>query len=272
MQQIGQDRGDYGRRNLSVTGFVIVVLVWMAIVKGVGLLTEDKADVVDGRLLTAHQLLWTLIVPIGAACAFVYVVIAVLGWWRPVFYDPKPVRRWVWVVPIVFTMVILGGINYGLLADRGAEFALALIASMLLVGLSEEGMFRVIGVTTFRRNGFSEGKVAFWTSLLFGLVHVGNVIGGDSRAFAQAVVVSFAGYFFYLIRRVSRSNILNTVLHAGFDLTLIGGTLVLAKGHDPYPGVLLGFLAYIVCGIIVFVRRHKIEPESTLTTTAVATT
>ena len=164
------------------------------------------------------------VVPIGATCLFVYLVITVLGWWRPVFYDPKPVRRWVWSIPDHLHR--RHPRRYRLSAARGPRMrvgAFALVAATLLVGFSEEGMFRVIGVTSFRRHGFSEGKVALWTSVLFGLVHVANLIGGDDRTIVQAVVVSFAGYFFYLVRRVSRSNILNSVLHAGFDFAILSG-------------------------------------------------
>jgi len=236
------------------------VVVWLAILRLVGMLTEDKADVQDGHLLTTGNVAWSMAVPIGAACAFVFLVIAVLGWWRPFFHDPKPVRKWVWVIPIVFAVAIVAGINYGELSDRGIGFTLTLLLATQFVGFSEEGMFRCIGVTCFRRNGFSEGKVALWTSLLFGLVHLTNLIGGDSKAFFQAVVVSFAGYFFYLIRRVSRSNILNSVLHGLFDFTLISGTAIIAEGEDLYAPATLGTLVYIVCGIIVLVKRHKIEP------------
>ena len=72
-----------------------------------------------------------------------------------------------------------------------------------------------------------------WSSVIFGLAHIANVIGGDPRSFAQAVAVSFAGYFFYLIRRVSRSNILNSVIHGMFDFTIISGTLIIAEGESP---------------------------------------
>ena len=159
---------DYGRRHLSIAGFIGVVVVWLLVLRGVGLLTADQADLTDGRLLTSDQVLWALFVPIGAACAFVYLVITALGWWRPVLYDPKPVRRWVWSIPIIFGVVIALGINYGGLADKGLGFTLLLLISCQFVGFSEEGMFRAIGVTTFRRNGFSEGQVALWTSACSG--------------------------------------------------------------------------------------------------------
>jgi membrane protease YdiL (CAAX protease family) len=45
-----------------------------------------------------------------------------------------------------------------------------LVALGVVVGFGEELMFRGIGVIAFRRAGFSEGRVALWSSLVFGLV------------------------------------------------------------------------------------------------------
>jgi uncharacterized protein len=61
--------------------------------------------VTDGRLLTVGNLVWSLVVPLGAGCVVVYGLIAALGWWRPLLYDPKPVRRCVYVVCGVIVLV-----------------------------------------------------------------------------------------------------------------------------------------------------------------------
>ena len=180
-----------GNRKLPIGLFLLLVVAWLAVIKSVGLLVDDEADVVDGRLLTSDQVFWALVVPLGAASIFVLLVITGLGFWRPYFHDPKPVQRWVWIIPVIFIVCIAAGINYSGLADHGTKFTLMLIAAGLLVGFNEEGMFRCIGVTAFRQHGFTEGKVAFWTSLIFGLAHIANLIGGDARAFVQAVAVSF---------------------------------------------------------------------------------
>ncbi len=261
MERVQAASADYGRRNLPVVWFVVAAIVWVAIIKISGELTESRADLDDGRLLSVNDVMWALIVPLGAACIFVYLLITYLGWWRTVFYDPKPVRRWLWAIPIVFAICIALGINYGGLADRGLGFTLALLAAAMIVGFGEEGMFRAVGVTSFRRNGWSEGKVAFWTSVVFGLAHIANIIGGDPRAFGQAIAVSLAGYFFYLIRRVSRSNILNSILHGMFDFLIISGSQIFPEGETGYLGAGLALVVYIVCGALVFIRRHKIEPE-----------
>ena len=238
----------------------MLVVAWVAVIRVVTLAAADRADVSDDRYLTTGNVFWAMVVPLGAGCALIYGAIAVLGWWRPLLHEPRRVQRWVWVIPAVFVVAILAGINYGLLADRGLGFTLTLLVAAMLVGFGEEGLFRCIGVTSLRQQGLREGRVALWSSVIFGLAHVANVIGGDARAFGQAGIVSFAGYFFYLIRRVFGSNILNSVLHGLFDFTLITGTLIIPVGEPGYPGVVLGFLVYLVCGIILLVRRRRIEP------------
>jgi hypothetical protein len=120
-------------------------------------------------------------------------------------------------------------------------------------------MFRGIGVTTFRRHGMSQSQVAFWSSAVFGAVHLTNAIGHGAQAIPQAVAVSFAGYFFYLIRRVSRGNVLNSVLHGLFDFSILSGTAVLVD-QEFYPGTPVALLVYVVLAAVLLVRRHHIEP------------
>lgn len=73
--------------------------------------------------------------------------------------------------------------------------------------------------------------------------------------------MSLAGYFFYLTRRVSRGNAVNSVLHGLFDFTLLTGAAILAD-QSMYPGTLLPILVYPLLAIVLLVNRHSIEPAS----------
>ena len=130
------------------------------------------------------------------------------------------------------------------------------------MGWGEEGMFRGIGVTTLRSHGLTEGKVALWSSIVFSAVHLTNAVGHGAQAVPQALAVSFAGYFFYLTRRVSRGNVLNSILHGVFDFSLLSGTAVLVD-QDPYIGSAAAIVAYLTVGGTLLVRRHRIEPAAT---------
>ncbi|HMJ75696.1 MAG TPA: CPBP family glutamic-type intramembrane protease, partial [Iamia sp.] len=210
-----------GRRRLPLWGFAVIVAVYLLLIQGVGLAVDGWAELDDDAFTTAEQVLVHLWIPLGVALSFVYGVVATLGWWRPVLHDDRPVQRWVWAVPAIFLAGIVLGINYPQLLDNGVGFTLALLLATQLVGWGEEGMFRGIGVTVLRDHGLAERKVALWSSLVFGAVHLSNAVGRGAGAIPQAVAVSFAGYFFYLIRRVSKGNVANSVIHGLFDFSLL---------------------------------------------------
>ena len=250
--------GGSGVRRLSIAAFIAIVIVDLAIIQGVGRLGEAGLDgVEDGHLRTSEQVALGLLLPVGLSVVFVYAVVAVLGWWRPVFVDDRPVQRWVWVVPIAFAIAVGLTIDYADLADRGVGFVLLLLLAALCVGFGEEGMFRGIGVTTFRVNGFSEGKVALWSSVVFGAVHLTNAISTGGAAVPQAIAVSFAGYFFYLTRRVSGGLVVPAVIHGLFDFSILSATVV---SDDVYAGGLAAILAYPLVAGILLARRRRIEP------------
>ncbi|WP_020389270.1 CPBP family intramembrane glutamic endopeptidase [Kribbella catacumbae] len=138
---------------------------------------------------------------------------------------------------------------------------MALFIATQFVGWGEEGMFRGIGVTTLRSHGLTEGKVALWSSAIFGAVHLSNALTHGAQAIPQAFAVSCAGYFFYLTRRVARTNAVNSILHGLFDFSILSGTVVLVD-QDPYIGVAAAILAYLVVAAVLLARRHHIEPHA----------
>ena len=168
-------------------------------------------------------MLWrSITVPVLVSLVFVYAVVAVLGWWRPVFTDDKPVRRWVRIIPVIMIITVLAGINYSGLSHKGGGFIILLLLTSLGVGFAEEGMFRGLGVVTFRgRMGSTEAKVALWTCVLFGLAHATNLFSEGPKALVQVLVTALAGYFFYLIRRAFSGLVVAAVLHGLWDFGAI---------------------------------------------------
>lgn len=160
----------------------------------------------------------------------------------------------------MFAACIAVAIDYADLFDKDVGYILALLVACQFVGWGEEGMFRGIGVTTLRSHGLTEGRVALWSSVIFGAVHISNALTGDvAKALPQAIAVSFAGYFFYLIRRVSHGNVLNSVIHGLFDFSIITGTAIVAD-QGGYAGTLAAIAAYLIVGGVLLARRHHIEP------------
>ena len=244
-------------RSLSYAAFAVIVVIYLGIIQLGGIAVQHIGDHEDS-FATTEGVLWNLWIPIGGALIYTYAVIAVLGWWRPVLREPHRVRPWVYVVPIVFVVCSLVAIDYSALGDKTVGYVLVLFLATQIVGWGEEGMFRGIGVTTLRAHGLSEGKVALWSSIVFGAVHLTNAIGHGAQALPQALAVSFAGYFFYLTRRVSGGNALNSVVHGLFDFSILTGTVILVD-QDPYVGSAFAILAYVVVAVVLLVRRHSIE-------------
>ncbi|WMN01819.1 CPBP family intramembrane glutamic endopeptidase [Rhodococcus erythropolis] len=247
-------------RQLSYVAFAVIVIAYLAIIQFGGHLVEGWSN--EDDTLTTRGVIFTMVIPLGLALIFTYGVIAALGWWRPVLKDDRPVNRWVWVVPAILLVAILVGIDYSALAEKGWMFVLVLLIATQIVGWGEEGMFRGIGVTMLRNHGLREGKVALWSSLIFGAVHLSNAFGSGASAVPQAIIVSLAGYFFYLTRRVSGSNALNSILHGLFDFALISGSVILLD-QTSYVGAIAPILAYPIIAIVLLVKRHKIEPSQT---------
>lgn len=247
-------------RKIPVWAFIVLAIVYPAILLALIRLLTPALYVPYARF-TGVEILWrALLVPVGVSVLFVVAAVTVLGWWRPVLRDHRPVRRWVWRVPIIMGVAALGGSNYPELADKGAGFTLLLLLGALLVGCGEEAMYRGVGVTTFRVNGYSEGKVALWSSVVFGLCHGVNLFTSQGKiAFAQVLAAAATGYFLYLIRRVGGGLLLPVMVHGLWDFGLF--TARLGQDGAVYAGTGLFALAEVVIVVSLLVRRHRIEPE-----------
>ena len=242
-------------RRLPVWAFVAIVLVYLVIVQGALPLATSGMDFEYGKFPDTETVLRALLIPVGVSMVFAVLVATVLGWWAPIWKDDRPVQRWVRIVPMLLIAAVIVGTSYAKLADRGLTYTVCFLVGALMVGFTEELMFRGIGIVTFRSNGYSEAKVALWTCVIFGLAHGTNVFTEGPSAFVQVLVTAVAGYFFYLTRRVSGLILVGMVVHGLWDFGLFTGTL----GKDLYPLTAIFILMDIVLAVTLLVRRRKIE-------------
>ncbi|MFC9325554.1 CPBP family intramembrane glutamic endopeptidase [Kitasatospora sp. NPDC057015] len=249
--------GQVGRR-LTWPWFLVVVVVYAGIIQGLGRLIGVDTGYSDSQFPTTESLVRNALIPIGASIVFAAGVVTWLGWWGEVLRYRVPVRRWVRWVPISMLAVALVGLNYGHLADQSASLVVCLLLLGLFVGVGEELMFRGIGVHVFSRAGFSEGRVALYSSLIFGLVHVSNAFGQGAQALLQALIVSTSGYFFYLCLRVAGVILLPMLVHGLWDTSLISNLV----GDKPAVsvGMLLAVLLQVTLIVVLIAKRHSIEP------------
>lgn len=245
-------------RRLSWPWFLAVVIVYLGLIQGIGLLTGVEVGDSDAEFPTTESLVRNALIPIGASIAFAAGVVTWLGWWGEILRYDAPVRRWVRWVPISMLVVALVGMNYAHLSRQSVSLVACLLVLGVFVGVGEELMFRGLGVHVFRRAGFSEGKVALYSSIVFGLAHVSNAIGQGAQALVQAAIVSTSGYFFYLCLRVGGVILLPMLVHGLWDVGLIS-SLVGDKAQAS-----VGMVAFIVLQvaliIVLVVKRHSIEP------------
>lgn len=246
-------------KQLSYGALAGILAVYLIIIQGLGLaLTQGNAEY--GIFPDTESLLRAMTIPVVVSVLFVIAVVSVLRWWPRIAHDEHPVRSWVWIVPALMIAGAALGTDYENLGSIPSGLLVALAGSSLLVGMGEELTFRGIAIQTLRDHGLSEARVGLWSSLIFGGVHITNIITEGPQAFGQVILVATSGYFLYLTYRVSGTIVVPILVHASWDFALFSHN---AGNPDPqvYARQFLPTLSLIVIMIVLVVRRHKIEPE-----------
>ncbi len=199
-----------------------VYLIWQAInsviqIAGAG---PDGIDLLD---LVKHGIAPSL----AAASLFLLVVIVVMRWWREVGLAQGPQRgtlRVVWPWLLFLALFAASALNGGL---PPASVTLFILANTLLVGWSEEVMFRGVWLRGLFRS-YGIWVAILGSSLLFGAMHVLNVfLTGDLRgAVLQSVAAFLSGVFLAAVRLRTGSLWTGIVLHGLWD----AGTFLVAAG------------------------------------------
>jgi membrane protease YdiL (CAAX protease family) len=161
-----------------------------------------------------------------------------VGWVRQIFAGQQTHvhgRWWMWVAPVLVLIPIvlrIVGIDY---ASYGPGVVATTFAVGLLIGFTEELLFRGIVVKIMRDGGHREWTVAVASAGLFALSHAVNLLSGQPvLTVALTVVFTFGfGLMMYLVMRVTGSIIWAMVLHALTDPT----TMLASGGIDVSTGV-----------------------------------
>ncbi|TXS35696.1 CPBP family intramembrane glutamic endopeptidase [Streptomyces sp. OR43] len=253
-------------RELTWPWFLVVVVAYLAVLKGTGAAIGIDTSGSESQFPTTESVIRNGLVPIAVSVLFGAAVVTWLGWWREVLHYRAPARTWVWFVPLSMLAAALLGMNYPNLTAQKASLVLSLLAMTACVGIAEELMFRGIGVQVFKRAGLTEGKVALYSSLVFGLVHLSNAFGDGSRVVLQAVVVSTSGYFFYLCLRVGGSLLLPMAVHGLWDFGLLSNSV----GTDPRTsaGMVLPIVLQVVLIVLLIIKRRSVDPAPAVPTAA----
>ncbi len=168
--------------------------------------------------------------------------IAMTGWQRIGWTLAGLERHWVLLVVIgVFSLFPLAGGIRTIATDE----ALFLIAGYALTGFAEEGFFR--GIVQSQLEDLKIWQIALVVGLLFGAVHLGNLMIRDNAAivFAQAFGAGTHGFGLAVLRKKLGSIIPLMLSHFLGDLSLHLGIFPLL------PMAVLNDVLFFALGLVV---------------------
>ena len=90
-------------RNLTWWQFLLIVIVYAAIIQVGGRIIGAGVDS-DDAFETTSNFLKTTLIPIALSSVFAIAVATWLGWWQQIIYEPRRTQRWVRIVPIALLL------------------------------------------------------------------------------------------------------------------------------------------------------------------------
>lgn len=233
--------------------FIALAVVYLLVVQGVSVLTNDGTDNSDA-LLSPDRIMVTLFIPLGLGIMLLLAVAPLMRSWEAIFSDPNPVSKKMLVVPAAVLIAALITINYSGLVGAGLNFFLLLFVGAMMVGFAEEFLYRGIGVAGLRSAGYSEVKVAVWTSVIFGLGHGTNIFLGRSDVVIQMIWATVIGFIFYLVRRATGSLVPGMALHGLWDFSVMSTPVGGAEGTT-MPIIGAGLMLLVAAVVVIFWKR-----------------
>lgn len=233
---------------------VLVMALYLAVFYGVWVLNGIDYQHIGQ---SARTLMRWYVAPLAAGAVVLVVVTTVLGWWRPALFEAKRATpRWLLVGPVFMACSAVATVLAKDTSETTQKMLALLVIGSLLVGFNEELVTRGLLVVGFRGGRYREAQVWFFSSLLFGLMHLPNwIFGAGPGAMLQVLLTFLFGTMMYLLRRASGTIIWCMLLHGLWDFaTFIGKDSLI---QIPLT-VANGILAIVL--IVVLLRRDPGQP------------
>jgi len=225
------DKGRWWKAVVAVVGYLVLYgLVGQAI----GAIFRGEIDTTN-VFVTPGNLFLVLGASIVVGAIILVVFLASVGWLRPVFArQPISGRGWMWIFVVLAIIPIVlrfAGIDY---ESYGVPVVVTMLLIGLLIGFTEELLYRGIVIKILRDGGHREISVAVISSLLFALSHSVNLLSGQPLlTVALTVVFTFGfGMVMYLVLRVTGNIVWPMLIHALTDPT----TFLASGGVDTSTG------------------------------------
>lgn len=205
---------------------LVVFVIWIVIVLG-GEMLAVGGDPTGLDALVQGQIVPALVI----APIFLLIVVAVFKWWKVTglkWVDDNRSLLLLWLPALgIIIMLAIGLPTF----SAGGKVLFFVLVNTLLVGISEELMFR--GILLYGAKTRYSLWAAIWiASILFGLVHAlnGFLTGQFGPALIQAVLAFASGLMFMGLRLRQNSLLPAMLIHGLWDFavfTAAGSTLAL---------------------------------------------
>ncbi len=248
---------------------VLLIAVYWGVYQLLGLLcgTVFASQIDRENILDPGTLFFGQVIPIVMSGLLLLLFARSVGWLGDLFGpQPGPRRRWMWLAVVL----VLIPVAIRLVATEWSAYSAVTVLTILLLGLSvgftEELATRGLVVTMLRKGGRGERLAFVLSSVLFALLHSGNILSGQSPTLVLITVIYTFGFgaMMYLSLRATGRLYWAMLLHAATDPTTILATGGI-DAHSASAGSegLIAFAglfnwAYIILALVAIflIRRH----------------
>lgn len=193
---------------------------------GAGMWLMSHNGGVYGEPSMIDHLWYVEIVLVGIAAFF---SVRYFGW-REVGFGRLRMRQLWWLAPVALIVAVMSAnlaneLRAGALTPQAVRFLAACAATTLMVGLSEELMYRGVVLQAFALR-YGPAKAVVLSAVLFALLHSVNVLGGLSvggMVVQLGFTFLFGLYFGTLAIRIGNITPL-IIVHALWDFLLISSS------------------------------------------------
>lgn len=200
---------------------ILVCVVYVALLIGLQKASGVRYDQITD---TADTMRKGVAIPVAVCTVLLVGFLALTGRLAGALdYGPRATAAWLWAVPAVIALGIVLRLLRAPWSQVGARYVAWAFVGTALVGLSEELLVRGYLVDVVQSEGRAPWVVALVTSVVFGVLHGGNILNGqDARTTAvQVVGTVLMGLALFACLAVSGTLWLPIVLHFLFDFSLV---------------------------------------------------
>lgn len=196
---------------------------------------------------SAAHLLRAVVLPLGAGAV---VIIAFVWWsgWDLLWRDPGrlAMSRILYVAIGFFVFAIAVRFAATEWSQLGAAYLGAVLLAGVLVGFTEEMLFRGIVLRSLRDGVRSEGAAVLWTSVGFGLFHLPNLlVGVGPTQVVQIALAALTGVILYAFRRSNGLIVTAMVAHGIWDISTF------TSGASSYSWLPAPSFLLVVAGVVI---------------------